>query len=225
MATANAQIDTNKVVYLIPGTGSDARLFQALNIPASTKVIEYSTPEKGMNMAEYSQVLAQQIDTSSRFSIIGVSLGGMLAIEMSKYLQPEEVIVVASAKTRKELPATYRFFQKVPIYHLIGGRTYKFFTRLFQPFYEPLSEEDEAIWQSMLAAKEPKFMRRAVPIIVKWENESYDSELVTHIHGTKDKTIPVKNVQDAIILEDATHMMMMDRAEEVSALIRATISL
>ena len=65
-------------------------------------------------MADYSRTLAQQIDTSRRFSIIGVSLGGMLAVEMSKYLQPEEVILIASAKTRDELPTKYRFFQKSP---------------------------------------------------------------------------------------------------------------
>ena len=220
-----AQTDTSKIVYLIPGTGSDARLFDALNIEQSTEVIEYEIPKKGETMADYARTLAQQIDTSRRFSIIGVSLGGMLAVEMSKYLPAEEVIVVSSAKTREELPTTYRFFQKVPIYHLIGGRTYKFFTRLFQPFYEPLSENDEIVWQAILEGKDPLFMRRAVPIIIEWENKSYDNERITHIHGTKDRTIPVKNVQNAILIEDATHMMMMDRAEEVSNLIRTVISL
>ncbi len=218
-----AQIDSSKTIYLIPGTGSDERIFHALESEHETVVIQYLIPEKGMNMSEYAQLLTQQIDTSKRFSIVGVSLGGMLAVEMSKYLPAEEVILISSAKTKHELPHKYRFFKNAPLHRILGGRFYKFCTLLFQPLYEPLEEKDEIIWQDMLKNKDPKFIKRVVACIVEWDNETYDSERTTHIHGTKDKTIPIKNVQNAIVIEDGTHIMMLDRTAELSKIIKNRI--
>lgn len=214
-----AQIDSSKIIYLIPGTGSDERIFHALESEYETVVIQYLIPEKGMNMSEYARLLTQQIDTSKRFSIVGVSLGGMLAVEMSKYLPAEEVILISSAKTKHELPHKYRFFRNAPIHRVLGGRFYKFCTLLFQPLYEPLEEKDEIIWQDMLKNKDPKFIKRVVACIVEWDNETYDSARTTHIHGTKDKTIPIKNVQNAIVIEDGTHIMMLNRTAELSRII------
>ncbi len=218
-----AQQDSTKIIYLIPGTGSDGRLFERLDSEHETAVIQYLVPEKGMNMSEYAQLLTQQIDTSRRFSIIGVSLGGMLAVEMSKFLQAEEVILVSSAKTRHELPYKYRFFRYAPLHRVLGGRFYKFCTLLFQPIYEPLTKEDEIIWQAMLKEKPPKFIKRVIRCMVEWDNETYNSALVTHIHGTKDKTLPIKHVENAIVIEDGTHIMMLDRATELSEIIKDTI--
>ena len=74
-------LDTLPVIYLIPGQGADHRLFDSLKVDKAftVKHIKYSTPSKNMTMEEYAKELSAQIDTTSPFILVGVSLGGMLS--------------------------------------------------------------------------------------------------------------------------------------------------
>ena len=87
--------NAKSIVYLIPGQGADARQFQRLELNPDFEVrnIEYFTPEKGWNMRDFARALSQQIDTTAKYVIIGVSLGGMLATEMSEFLNPKKIIL------------------------------------------------------------------------------------------------------------------------------------
>ena len=89
----NAQ--ENIPVYLIPGQGGDGRLFNNLTLPAGFEArhVRYERPEVGMSMQDYAKQLTQQIDTTNKFILLGVSLGGMLATEMSELVDAEKVIV------------------------------------------------------------------------------------------------------------------------------------
>ncbi len=224
IATISQNNSSNKTIYLIPGQGSDGRLFDQLNIEDfETKTIEYIIPEKGSEMASYAKLLSNQIDTSERYSIVGVSLGGMLAIEMGKFLQPEEIVLIASAKTKNELPAYCNFFQKIPVHKILGGRFYKFWILLLQPIWEPMDNASQKIWRDMLRHKDPTFMKRAVQCIVEWDNETFGDN-VYHIHGTKDRTIRIKQVKADCIVQGGTHVMTMTKAAEISELINEVIN-
>jgi len=109
--------DSKTILYLIPGQGADARQFQKLDLDRNFEIrnIEYFTPEKRWKMKDFARALSQQIDTSSKYIIIGVSLGGMLATEMGEFLDPEKIILISSAKCRDELPGRYTFQKTIPI--------------------------------------------------------------------------------------------------------------
>ena len=216
----SAQKGQEKIIYLIPGQGSDERLFKNISINNyETRTIKFDIPEKRATMNSYAEQLSSQIDTTKRYSIVGVSLGGMLAIEMAKQMQPEEVILIASAKTKNEIPGLYKFFRKFPIHLLFGGRFYKFWTIALQPLYEPMPKEDQRMWRDMMRQKHPKFMKRAVRCIIEWNNEEVGDINVLHIHGTKDKTLPIKNIVKPVVIEEGTHVMTLTKGDEISAVI------
>ena len=95
-------------LYLIPGTGADHRFFSRLQLDVNTQVIEWTDWGNAQTIREYAEVLSLQINTEEPFGILGVSFGGMLAVEMSKFLNPEKLILVSSAKSYKELPIIVR---------------------------------------------------------------------------------------------------------------------
>lgn len=222
-AYSHSMGQSEKIVYLIPGQGADERLFQNLHIQEhDTSILHFIDPLKGEKLPDYARRMAAQIDTSKRFSIVGVSLGGMVAVEMSKFLQPEEVIIIASAKGEEEIPDLYHFFRKVPIYRILSGRFFKWGTRLMQPFYEPMDKESQQLFRSMVKRKSPVFMKRAVRCIVEWENtEAPDN--VYHIHGSKDHTLPIKFCRPDVTIDGGSHMMTLLRGAEISDLINARI--
>jgi len=205
---------------MVPGTGTDTRLFQNLTIEGYDTVgINYIIPEKGENMNAFARTLAEQIDTTETFVLLGVSLGGMLAMEMTSFINPEKIILIASAKNETEIPGRYKFFRKIPVNKIIGGRLMKFCTRLFQPIFEPLGKEDQKLWRSMLKEKDPKFMKRAADCIIDWRGYDYKGLEVLHIHGSKDRTLPIKHVGTHHRIEGGTHIMTLTEAEEVSRVV------
>lgn len=215
---SNAQ--ENIRVYLIPGQGGDGRLFNNLTLPPGFEArhVIFERPEVGTSMKTYAKQLTQQIDTTGRFILLGVSLGGMLATEMSEMIHAEKVIIISSAKGRHELPGRYTFQKKVPIYKLVSPKTAKFGAKLLQPIVEPDRQKEKETFKAMLRDKDAIFLRRTIEMIMHWDRtEAPDS--IIHIHGDKDHTIPIRKVDYDILVPGGSHMITLTRGEEVSRLV------
>jgi len=214
------------VIYLIPGQGADERLFNHLDIaePYEVKHIIYKTPKEGTTLKQYAQQLSSQIDTTQRFMLIGVSLGGMLATEMSDFLSPEKVIIISSAKHKNELPFRYRFQQKLPLYKAVSSNMAKKGALFMQPIVEPDRNKEKDTFVKMLEDKDPDFLRRTIAMIINWDRTEAPKNII-HIHGDKDNTIPIRNVAVDFKVDKGSHMMTLTRGKEISILINRLISL
>ena len=218
-------MDENPVVYLIPGQGADYRSFKNLSIDErfETRYISYFTPDSTMSMCAYAREISAQIDTSQSFIIIGVSLGGMLATEMAEFLDPDQVILISSAKCREELPGRYRFQRILPLYKIVPGKVSKLAARILQPIVEPDSKKEKETAKKMLRDKDPKFLRRTIAMILEWDRMEYSSDIV-HIHGDRDHTIPIRNVSYDIRVEDGSHMMVLTNGQQISEIVNELLS-
>jgi len=212
-------------IYLLPGQGADGRLFKNLHIEGNynAKVIEYSVPDKGMDMKAYAELLAQQIDTTTEFILIGTSLGGMLATEISDFLNPQKTIIISSAKNSMELPWRYNFQKKFPIYKLVGARISKFGARVLQPIVESDRKYEKETFVAMLDDLDPTFLKRTIAMILEWDRVENEAPII-HIHGSKDKTIPIKNVDYDLVIEDASHMLTLINSTELNTLLNQLLS-
>lgn len=208
---------TKPTIYLIPGLGTDERLFSKLDIDTSYPIetICYTLPEKGATMEDYAMELVKQMDTTKPFILIGSSLGGMLSTELSDIKNLQQTILIASAKNRNELPYRYRFQRVVPIHKLVGKNAIKSGTRLLQPIVEPDRNVEKELFLSMLDQKDPEFMKRAVEMILLWDRETYSDKIV-HIHGSNDKTLPIRYVDPQIVIENGSHVMTLANADLIS---------
>ena len=211
-------------IYLLSGQGADERLFKNLTFPEEYCVnyIEYTTPTFETSLKEYAQTLSQQIDTTKPFILFGVSLGGMLATEMTDFLQPEKTIILASAKNTNELPRTFKFQKKVPLYKLAGKRNVKWGARFLQPIVEPDRRKEKETYKAMIDDKDPEFLLRTIPMIMKWERTEHNPNII-HIHGTKDHTIPYKNVKCNYTVDGGSHMMTLTNSEEINKILETIL--
>jgi len=210
---------------MFPGQGADYRLFDSISFKDKYKVhyMEYFTPKKGVNMNDYGRKLASQIDTTLSFVLIGTSIGGMLAVEISTFLNPEKVIVISSAKCRSELPWRYRFQKYIPLFEIFPPGVIKFGASILQPILESDVKSNRETFKEMLNSKDPKFLKRTIRMIVNWEHEECDSNII-HIHGTMDKTIPIRNVETDYEIDKGSHMITLTRAALISATLNMCLS-
>ena len=215
----------HETIFLFPGQGSDSALFQNLRFKRNYQVrnIHYPIPPKNCSMKQFAQMLVSQIDTSEPYIFIGVSMGGMLAVELSELMHPKQVIIVSSAKNRTELPFRYRFQKQVPLYKLFPASFIKFGARCLQPIVEPDRKKYKKEFKRMLHSKDKTYVKRSIQMIVNWERNSNEKS-ISHIHGTRDHTIPIKNIHAAVMVKNGSHMMMLTRADEMTELIEKTLS-
>lgn len=205
-------------IYCFPGQGSDRRIFDSLSIDPSfqIKIIEYGTPEKGMTMQSFAKQLSGQIDTTTAFILLGVSLGGMICTELAEIIKPEKTIIIASAKNRTELPFRYTFQKTIPIYKLVPGVLLLFGAKILQPIVEPDRNKNKETFKSMIAGKSPTYLRRTVKLLMDWSRVS-NSNKIYQIHGTNDHTVPFRKIKAPdYVIEKGSHMMTLTRGKNIS---------
>lgn len=176
-----------------------------------------------MSLADFAKQLSSCIDTSEKFILIGVSLGGMICCELNEFLHPQGTIIISSAKNQNELPFRYKFQKAIPIYKLFPGKALLAGAKLLQPIVEPDRNKNKATFQGMLAAKDPVYVKRTVNMIINW-NRTTNTNKIEHIHGTNDHTLPFKKINSPDhIIENGSHMMTLTRANEISKIINGIL--
>ena len=209
-----------KTLYLIPGTGADHRFFSRLQLNVKTHVIEWTEWGNAQTIREYAEVLSLQIDKEESFGILGVSFGGMLAVEMSKFLNPAKLILVSSAKSYKELPSIVRLSRRVGVHYLISPRLIKIIPFAGKIF--GVSKKDKRFFDKMIDETPAGHLKKTIRSVLYWKNTVIPSKII-HIHGSQDKVIPIKNIQNPTVIKGGGHFMVYNMANEVSQIINKSL--
>lgn len=204
-----------KTLYIFSGLGADERVFQKLDFSEyTTNFIKWIEPLDNETIEQYSLRLITQISSENPI-IIGLSFGGIIAIKIAKLIETEKVILIASAKTKYEIPFYYRLLGKLKIHNLIPARILKssnFFINWFFGLSSPFEIE---LLKQILRDTNPIYLKWALNIIVKWENTSKISNLI-HIHGSNDRIFPVKFLKCNYIVEGGGHFMTLNKVNELN---------
>jgi pimeloyl-ACP methyl ester carboxylesterase len=216
--------DEKVTIYLFPGQGADHRQFRDLRFPEQFDTVHmmYPVPQRGEDLSSYAMRFLPLIDQEESFVLLGVSLGGMICVELADTLDPLQTILISSAKWAGELPGRYTFQKKVPINRLIPATWTKAGALLLQGIVEPDRRYEPETFKDMLRGKDPDYLKRTVNMIVGWSRENYP-EGILHIHGDADNTIPIRNVDHDYRIERGSHMMVLTRAGEVSDILEEVL--
>lgn len=204
-------------LYLIGGLGADQRVFKYLNLNFETEIIQWIVAKPKEEIQSYANRLSKQIDQSESFGILGVSFGGIVAIEISKLLNPTKLILISSVITNDQLPNYYIMIGKSKILDIIPNSLIKPPKHLLGFLF---GAQNKSLLNQIIEDTKPEFIRWALNTIINWSNESINTEVV-RIHGTKDRLIPLKGI--AIKINAGGHFMIVDKAEEISKLINKEI--
>lgn len=207
-----------KTVYLFSGLGADSRAFQALELPGYNKVfIEWVPPGHKESMAQYARRLTSQILTPEPI-LIGLSFGGMMAVEVAKQIPTDKIVLISSAKTRSDLAAGSSLFFKWKLYKVIPGSLLRRPNIMVNNLFGAETASDKQLLGEILEDTDVPFFRWAMDNIVNWDNETIPPHLI-HIHGTADKIIPYSGVKADYSIEGGGHLMILNRADIISKII------
>jgi pimeloyl-ACP methyl ester carboxylesterase len=208
-----------KPIYFISGLGADERIFQWLRYDGYTPVhLHWVPPERGESIEQYAQRLAINIQ-AERPIIVGLSFGGMIAIEIAKQIETEKVILISSVKTASQIPIYYKLFRALPIHRILPFKSLLWaFYWLAYWLFSPENSEQKKLLKTVLIETDPHFLKWALHKVVVWHNHEVP-DTVVQVHGRRDRIFPYRRVTPDYTVENSGHLMVMSRAEEISDLI------
>jgi pimeloyl-ACP methyl ester carboxylesterase len=198
---------------------ADERVFKYVRLPEGYEIVHLTwiTPQKDESLPSYALRMAERIDTSQPFILVGLSFGGMLVTEIAKRFPPVKTILIASIPLSTHLPGYFRVAAILRLHKVIPIGLVKTAARLKRFITNEKSEDKKLLWE-IIRSSDPAFIRWSMEAILKWKNEEMP-QLVLHIHGTRDEILPARYTKPTHIIPKAGHLMVMTRPDEVNTIL------
>ena len=213
-------------VYFISGLGADRRAFERLRLSEKFAIhhLDWIAPNENETLDDYAKRLAISIDTSQPYAIVGLSMGGMIASAMTKFLQPHKTILISSVGCNAEFPPLLRFARVSRIYKLIPEFIFR--PQYVLPFHRMFGGNGHGqrmLMRYFLSQADPKFMKWAIGSIVTWSNCDRP-KTIFHIHGDNDWILPLKYTKPDVIIAKGSHFMVWTKAGQVSKILEQALA-
>jgi pimeloyl-ACP methyl ester carboxylesterase len=211
-------------IYLIPGLGIDERIFINLNLDRrfSQTVIRWITPEPRETLPHYARRLAQQLPDTNNFVLVGLSFGGIMAIELAKFRQPALTIIISSIKTRDELPWYFKASGWLKLPAFLPVHWGKYFVGLQTYFFGAKTAQEAKLLHQIIQEINIPYLRWSLTQITNWTNTELIPGLV-HLHGTHDRIFPVKYLRNYTAIANGEHLMILSQGPYLRTLIEAEL--
>lgn len=209
-------------VYFISGLGADSTVFQLLNLQFCNPVFtEWIKPDCKETLQHYALRLKAACSIPGDAIIVGLSFGGMLATEIAKAFPATKVILLSSSKTKNEIPGFYKLGKYLPLYKWPPAFMQKAIMQALVGRFGVHSNSGTEIYRAIVNRASITFNNWAIWALLHWDNTIVPPN-ITHIHGTADKILPYTSAD--IIIPNAGHLLVMENALEVSAILKKLIA-
>lgn len=213
-----------KSIFIFSGLGADERVFQKLDLSNfEVTYIKWVIPQKKETLTEYASKLLNQI-TEKKPILIGLSFGGIVAIEVSKLIETERILLISSVKSRKEIPFYFRLAGKLRLNKLLPTKMLKSANFITNWFFGTSSHFDKEILKQILRETDPIFLKWAIDRLLHWSHDRV-MENVFHLHGTNDRILPNRFLKCDVLVEAGGHLMVLNKAKQVSKIINNQLTL
>ena len=211
-----------KELFLLSGLGADKRVFDLLDLSNyNIHHVNWITPTPEESLGQYARRLLPQITTNNSI-LIGVSFGGMIALEIAKLIQVEKVILISSAKSTSAIPSYYKLISKFRLDKLIRPASLKKPNEIFFWLFGVNTKKQKELLTSIMEDTDETFLNWAMNAIPSWKNDNGSSNKVIQIHGTKDRILNFQSADYPI--KGGGHLMVVTNPSEVSEILRKAIA-
>ena len=196
------------MIHALPGMGADKRMY-----PAPWSCIPDFLPHDWVHytgeqsLREIAQSMCDSCQISDGDDLIGASLGGMVACEITKIRKIPRLYLVGSAVRKEEISTL------LAILHPLAQITPIELLRIS-------AGKAPAELAQMFTNTEPPFIRAMCAAIFRWEGLGPSSTKIYRLHGRRDLVIPPPQTADILI--NGGHLISMTHSAECTEFIKLT---
>lgn len=205
----------------MPGLAANSKIFEKLEFDTDRYTLHYLTWIMPLSSSEsilsYASRLEQEIKEENPV-LIGVSFGGIIVQELTKFVAAKKIIIISSVKHQDELPPRFKFAKKTKIYKLFPTKLIENFEDYLSFFLGKPLKKRASLYKKYLSIRNKEYLHWSIANLIKWEQTKIIENTI-HIHGINDAIFPIKNIKNCIKIEGGTHIMILTKAKKISKLI------
>lgn len=211
-----------KPIYFVSGLGADERVFAWLKIDGYRPVhIRWLQPQVGETLAQYAERLKAQILDPEPI-LVGLSFGGLVALELAKQVSARQVILISSVKDDREIPIYFKLFRFLPVHRILPFKSLLWAVYWLTNWLFSVEDSNEKrLLKNILTDTDPVFLKWALHRVVVWRSQQIPQEIF-QLHGRGDRIFPNRWVKADVEI-DGGHLIVMNRAPVVSQLIEQAL--
>jgi hypothetical protein len=211
---------SKKHLYLISGLGADKRVFEYLDLKAyHTTCIEWLPPKEDETLSDYAKRLLPQI-TTEKPVLMGVSFGGIMAVEISKLIEVEKIIQISSISCCEDIPTPNKLVAFFKLNKLIPATFFTVVNEGLFWFFGAETKREKAVLKSIMEDSDPDFVKWGIDKVLNWDHVGAVDKMIT-IHGSDDRIFPMEKPDYCI--QGGGHLMVLNRSKEISEIINKII--
>ena len=204
--------------YLIPGLGADGRIFERLRLVGRVRILEWLPPRSSEEpLSAYAERFAAPIPPDEACWVVGVSFGGVVALEIGCLRPKARIVLISSVATPQEragwvqLGAWLRADTWLPInllqdLPLVAGW-----------FFGAQGPRAHAMFRELLQHLPPQYTRWALRQLFHWGG--CPTRPVAHIIGDRDRVFPAARHTASHVIDGGTHFAIVTHAATISRIL------
>jgi len=208
-------------VYFVPGLAASTSIFEYINLPKDKfeiHLLPWLIPlTKNEDLKDYAKRMCEDI-THKNHVLIGVSFGGIMVQEMSKISKPLQTIIISSVKHQDEFPLRLKVVKNTRAYKLTPTKALANIDKFAEYLYGDTIKKRAELYRKYLSMRDEKYLPWSIKNVLHWQQEGDNSNII-HIHGDKDGIFPIKSIKNCIIVENGTHIMILNKAKKISKIL------
>ncbi|MGL1889097.1 MAG: alpha/beta hydrolase [Reichenbachiella sp.] len=213
-------------LYCIPGLGLNSHIFDKLDLDGyDVNFIEWIEPEIGESICNYAKRISEGLgELNTEIILIGHSFGGVLAQEISNYIEVKLIFLISSIKSPQEIPLSLRLLARFRLHKFVSRSSILLTFPLWAYINGYVSRTLKLIFKKSITALSSKYLQWSLKEISNWEGIRNRSTPIIQIHGNSDLTFPIKMISNpSNIIKKGDHLMVYRRAQEIKSIIEEKI--
>ena len=210
-------------VYFISGLAADRRVFKYIEVPGDYEIVhlDWIEPIQNETLSSYALRLAEKINTHETFALVGLSMGGMIAVEISRHFHPIHTILISSVPSSEQLPTYFKWAAKINLHKLVPVSMVKS-ASIIKRLFTAETPEDKIILKQIIRESDPKFIKWAMGAILKWKGKELPASYI-HIHGTRDELLPMRYTRPTHSIQKGGHLMVLNHSSEINKILKEVL--
>lgn len=203
-------------LYVVSGLGADFKVLEKLQFPENLDVdfLDWLIPERNECFADYVKRMADRVDDSEPFYLLGYSFGGVVVQEINKLRPAKKTVILASIKSHHEKSRFIKLGERTGIPKYLPERIFTTKSALVYSFLRKFFDPKNPKLMQYFNVREPYYLKWCVEKMSDWKSDE-DPDVI-QILGDRDIVFPIKYSKPDYIIKNGTHLFPATKPRETS---------
>lgn len=211
-------------LYVVSGLGADFKVLERLDFGEENEVhfLDWKIPKKNEAFEHYVSRMAEPVDSSEPFNLLGYSFGGIVVQEICKLKPAEKVVILGSIRSDKEKSKLIKVGEITKIPRILPSGIFNEKSTLAYSFLRKLFDPKNPRLMQYFTVRDPYYLKWSIEKISEWK--FHEMPNIIQIMGDKDIVFPIKNSHPDYVIKGGTHLFPATKSKEVSKILQKVLS-